>query len=120
MLASNKILHPWRPLPTILQQIHLLIVAPALRTLSHVSKYGQIDHLVHPKAYSQALVLIVGADVSKQISKINGASRTGRVYKPEELAKTEERKGKRKAFPLDKPQKKNRVSDNETTEFIKL
>lgn len=41
------------------------------------------------------------------------------MYKPEELLEADERKRKEKGINIEVPQKKKRVSDEETMEFIK-
>lgn len=40
------------------------------------------------------------------------------MYKPEELLEADERKRKEKGINIEVPQKKKRVSDEETMEFI--
>lgn len=64
-------------------------------------------------------ILIIGRKENQQSSEISEMNRSGCVYKLEELSETYQRKRKGKGTATEEPQKKKKVCDEETTEFIK-
>lgn len=65
------------------------------------------------------LLLFIRGDGSQQIAKIDIAVRNRTMYKLGDLTDTEERKRKGKEILTVKPQKKKKVSEEETIELVK-